>query len=110
MRVLKFILAFAVTVAAMVYGLFVSSKFRVSPNESIPQKTQLFIQRKSGLIGLDILPVPLLLAFGKYKIALIFLLIGAIAVLAFIPVILKAKFPLGPWMLARATIGAGEVT
>lgn len=110
MTMLIFILALGITVAAMAYGLNISSKFRVAPDETIPKKTRLFIQRKSGFIGIGILPVPLLLYFGQFKIALFFLLIGVIGVLIFVPVILKNKLPLGSWLLACAVIGIGELT
>ena len=103
------ILAIVATAVIAMYGVYTDSKFRITPDESIPKKTRLFIQRKSGFIGLGILPVPLLLAFGKFQIAGIFLLIGVFGVLVFIPVILMAKFPLGPWLLACAVIGTGEV-
>jgi len=109
-KMFKIILAIVVTSVAMLYSLNTDSKFRITPDESIPKKTQLFIQRKSGFIGLGILPVPLLLAFGKYQLSLFFLLIGLVGILIFIPVILMAKFPLVLWLLACAVIGTSEVT
>lgn len=107
---IKFILALAVTVALMAVGFDKNSKFRVAPDEAVPEKLRVFIQRKSGSIGIGILPVPLLLAFGKIQLALIFLAIGLVSLLLFVPFILKAKLPLGPWLVVCALVGMGDIS
>ncbi len=109
---LKFIIALIVTIVLGVAGLEMDAKWRIKLKKEpdLPKVIRRqFSKGKAGIVGIGILPTPFLLAFGLYKLALIFLGFSAVMLILVTLAFLFSKITLkmvGVYVLA----GVGAVT
>lgn len=106
---MKIFIAIVISAVILGIGLMHNARWKAYPNPSFSEKVQFRVKKKSGLCGFGIIGAVFSIAFGKTVIALFFVFFAIIGALQFLPAILKAKVPVGEWLLKFALIGCGDV-